>query len=457
MSTKSGALTRSIAIDALSHVLHRRQHADVALDRLFKSRPSLSALDRAFVYEMVYGSLRWLSKMDWILSHMIDRPFSSLDPRVANALRVGTYQIFYMDRVPDRAAVAETVEAAKLVGAAPASSLVNAVLRRVSRKAEYFQKPDKESDTLRYLSMHHAHPEWMIKRWMKHIPRDRLDHVLTSHNRPPMKTLRQINKRSLPTEENLATFLLRTQGIHSEWRPLKTSLRVEELPRFAECEAFQAGCYIVQDESAQLAASLVRPKKGERVLDACASPGGKAMAVWDQAETGVSFFLCDAAKKRLPVLHENLNRLQLLEESFEVAHADATEAFGDTTFHHIVLDAPCTAMGVMSRHPEIKWHRSLPDVAKCAAEQKRLLDGLAPRLLKGGEMIYMVCSFEPEETEMQMENFLERHPDFSRVDLNTRIHDYYRKYLSSSGDLLVMSGNQDKIDGFYACVLQKKE
>ncbi|MCA2958868.1 MAG: 16S rRNA (cytosine(967)-C(5))-methyltransferase RsmB, partial [Silvanigrellales bacterium] len=151
MSTRHGTLTRALAIDALVHVLTRNMHADVALDRLFAHQPELRPLDRAFVFEIVYGSLRWLSKMDWIMGHMIDRPFASLDPRVLAALRVGTYQIFYMDRVPDRAAVSETVEAIKQVGAPNAASFVNAILRRVSRKAEYFPKPDKVKQQAEYL------------------------------------------------------------------------------------------------------------------------------------------------------------------------------------------------------------------------------------------------------------------------------------------------------------------
>jgi 16S rRNA (cytosine967-C5)-methyltransferase len=455
MSKKSGALTRSVAIDALTHILQRHQHADIALERLFKAKPELSSIDRAFVFEMVYGALRWLFKMDWIMGHMIDRPFSSLDPRVANALRIGTYQIYYMDRVPDRAAVAETVEAVKLIGAAPAASLVNAVLRRVARKAEYFQKPDKEKNTNAYLAMHHAHPAWMIDRWSRTVSLERLEHLLASHNTPPQKTLRILKKRPVPGGEDLATHLLKSFGIKSTHRPLKSALRVMDYPDFSQCAAFHAGSYIVQDEAAQLAASLVQVETGQNVLDACAAPGGKALAIWDQSPEGVHFYLSDSGRKRLTTLQQNLARVALFPEAIQVAHADAAEAFPGVSFHHIVLDAPCSAMGVIGRHPEIKWHRVPQDIKNCATEQKRLLDQLASRLLPGGELIYMVCTFEPEETTDQIEQFLQRHSDFTRVDLNGRIHDYYRKYLTHAGDLLILSGNPDKIDGFYASVLRK--
>lgn len=455
MPKKSGALTRSIAIDALTHVLQRHQHADMALERLFKAHPEMNSVDRAFVFEMVYGSLRWLFKMDWIMQHMIDRPFSSLDPRVANALRIGTYQIYYMDRVPDRAAVAETVEAVKLVGAAQAASLVNAVLRRVALKAEYFQKPNKEKETTAYLAMHHAHPAWMIERWSRFIGLERLEHVLAAHNAPPQKTLRMMRKRPVPGGVDLATHLLKSFGIKSTHRPLKSALRLKDYPEFSTCEAFRSGSFIVQDESAQLAASLVSPESGQRVLDACAAPGGKTIAIWDQAPDGVTFYLCDSARKRLAKLEQNLSRIAPDPAAVHVAHADAAAAFPNTSFHHIVLDAPCSAMGVISRHPEIKWHRVPQDIKNAAAEQKRLLDALAARVLPGGELIYMVCSFEPEETTDQIAQFLQHHCEYARVDLNGRIHDYYKKYLTTAGDLLILSGNPDQIDGFYACVLRK--
>lgn len=457
MQVKTGALTRQLAIDALTHTLQRKQHADAALDRLFAAHPELRPLDRAFVFEMVYGSLRWMLKMDWIMAHMIDRPFASLDPRVANALRVGTYQIYYMDRVPVRAAVAETVQAVKLVGAAPAASLVNAVLRRVAKKAEYFKKPDKDKETVAYLSMHHSHPQWMIERWLKHLPEERLVHCLIAHNEVPQKTLHDLQKRPNPEGAPLDHFLLKTHGVRSSWRPLRSALRLESFPNFPSCPAFQAGSYIVQDESAQLAASLVQPKSGEKVLDACASPGGKTIAVWDKSPEDVHFFLADSAKKRMLTLQENLRRLQLDNDShFHVTHSPAGEAFPKETFDHIILDAPCSSLGVISRHPEIKWLRSPQDITQCANEQRELLKTLGKRLRPGGELVYMVCSFELEETTKQIEHFMRENSEFEKVDLRGRIHDYYRKYLVDDNELLIFSGNQDRIDGFFACVLRRK-
>ncbi len=216
MSTKIGTLTRAIAIDALTHILTRQVHTDVALEKLFLTYTQLRPLDKAFIYEIVFGSLRWLSKIDWIVGHMLKRPYSSLDPRVANALRVGAYQIYYMDRVPERAAVSETVEAIKQVGVPNAASFVNAILRRVAKKSEYFTKPDKEKLPLEYFPIQFAHPPWMVERWHKRLPQDKFEYLLINNNKPPKQSLKLIKRNPLPEPEvDFPTYLLKT---HSQKR-----------------------------------------------------------------------------------------------------------------------------------------------------------------------------------------------------------------------------------------------
>ncbi|MEY2988320.1 MAG: hypothetical protein RJB13_1841 [Pseudomonadota bacterium] len=456
MSTRIGTLSRAIAIDALNHVMSRRQHADAVLEKLFKHHAQdLRPLDRAFIFEIVYGSLRWLWKMDWIMSHMVDRPFTSLDPRVLCALRVGAYQILYMDRVPDRAAVSETVEAVKKVGAGNAASFVNAVLRRLSRKAEYFTKPDKQTQQAEYLSVQFSHPQWMVERWLRHVQPERLEHLLSGNNKAPPIVLRRLRSRPLSNEEDLATYLLRTQGITSEWLPLSSALRVNKLPDFQSCEAFQSGCYIVQDTAAQLAVQLVTVSDTARVLDACAAPGGKSIALWDRGLRPEGLTVADSSQRRLGTLQENFNRVGLTPS--EVLIGDVVESVRGKTFDTVLLDAPCTALGVIRRHPEIKWHRTLSDIEHCVAEQRRLLDGLASAVRPGGELAYIVCSTELEETSQQVRGFLERNKEFDLAPLESRIHDYYKKYLTKDNELLILPGNSDDLDGFYAVVFSKRE
>jgi 16S rRNA (cytosine967-C5)-methyltransferase len=463
MSTQVGTRTRALAIDALVHVLTRNQHADAALDKLFEAASKvgptpLRALDRAFVFEILYGTLRWLGKIDWILTHMVNRPMGSLDPRVLCALRVGTYQIFYMDRVPDRAAVSETVEAVKKVGAGPAASFVNAILRRVSKKAEYFPKPDKETQTAAYLAMHFSHPQWMIERWMLRMGPERLEHMLAAQNVAPPVSLRVIdrnmNKEDDPhKDEDLGTQMLREHGLSSQTRPLKGALRLTELPPFKVCPMFKAGKYMVQDEAAQLTASLVKPLPSQTVLDACSAPGGKAIFLWAEGLDPKNLTLCDSSQKRILTMVSNLERVGLKE--VRTVQGDLAEVLPQETFDKVLLDAPCSSFGVIRRHPEIKWLRSLADVTKAAAEQKRLMDAAAAKVKPGGELIYVVCSQELEETSEVTTQFLKKHPEFERVSLDGKLHDYYKKYVTSEQELLVFPGNSDSLDGFFAAVFKR--
>lgn len=454
MSTKIGTLTRALAIDALTHILSRHNHADVAMEKLFVSHPNLRTLDKAFIFEIVMGSLRWLSKMDWIMGHMTDRPFSSLDPRVVNALRVGAYQIYYMDRVPQRAAVSETVEAIKQVGVPNASSFVNAILRRVAKKSDYFPKPDKEKAPLDYYPMQFAHPAWLVARWYKRLPLERFQHLLINNNKPPKHTLRQVQRNPLPPgNEDLPTYLLKTHSLASTWRPLARAFRVESLPRFASCEAFQKGCYFVQEESSQLVASLVKPEPQQTCLDACAAPGGKALFLWDEGLEPQRLTVCDVSAKRLQLLSSNFQRVGL--EGATVWCGDVVEKAQGVLFDKILLDAPCSSLGVVRRHPEIKWHRTPQDIARCAQEQARLLAGLATSVAPGGEIIYSVCSFEEEETIQVIDPFLKKHPQFSKVSPLERLHPFYRKYVTKHQELCIYGGNPDDLDGFFAVILTR--
>lgn len=455
MSTKIGTLTRALAIDALTHVLTRHIHTDVALDKLFSSHRHLRPLDKAFIYEIVFGSLRWLSKIDWIVSHMIDRPFSSLDPRVVNAIRVGAYQIYYLDRVPERAAVSETVEAIKQVGVPNAASFVNAILRRVAKKSDYFPKPDKELLPIDYYSMQYAHPKWMVERWHDQLPTEKFQYLLANNNKVPLQTLKLLKHNPLPEgESDFPTYLLKHHSLESSYRPLSGAFRIESVPRFDKCEAFQKGCYLVQDEAAQIVSSLVMPAPGETCLDACAAPGGKSIYLWDAGCEPENLTVCDSAQKRLKILNENFQRVGL--NGTTILHGDVVEKCAGKSFQKILLDAPCSAMGVIRRHPEIKWLRVPNDILACAAEQARLLKGLAGCVASGGEMVYSVCSFELEETTLQIDKFLAEHPEFEKISPMPRLHDFYKKYVTRNDELLIYSGNPDDLDGFFAVILRKK-
>ncbi|MES2615256.1 MAG: RsmB/NOP family class I SAM-dependent RNA methyltransferase, partial [Bdellovibrionota bacterium] len=211
----------------------------------------------------------------------------------------------------------------------------------------------------------------------------------------------------------------------------------------------------VQDEAAQLVASLVQPTIQDTVLDACAAPGGKSIHLWDAGVEPQNLTVCDSAQKRLKVLNENFARVGL--KDVNILHGDVAEQCKGKFYSKVLLDAPCSAMGVIRRHPEIKWLRTPADILNCAAEQARLLDSMAGCVASGGEMVYSVCSFETEETTQQVENFLRKHKEFEKISPMDRLHDFYKKYVTRQEELLIYAGNPDDLDGFFAVILRKKQ
>ena len=449
---KTSTTTRVIAIDALKNILQRRKHADEEIYSCFASHPHLTRLDRSFIHEMVYGSLRWLYKMDWIAAKLIDRPLNAVDPRVLNALRIGMYQIYYMDRVPDRAAVSETVEATKSMGVGHAASFVNGVLRNVARRTEYFKKPDKEKEPVAYYSMHYSYPPWLIERWNDHLPAKRLEFLLEKTNEVPQHFLKVFEKKI--TTEELSYFFLKEYGIHCNPLPLEGCIQVSRLPDIAKCTYYQKGFYQIQSETSQLMASLVNKDHDGYLLDACASPGKKLLCLLDEGFDQDKVIAYEIYPKRAKILNDEIRRAGF-KLGNPVVTADISKSDLNREFHNILLDAPCSSLGVIQRHPEMKWLKKPQDIEHYAQVQKEILEHLAPSVAIGGELLYTVCSFEPEETTEQIDLFLRNHTEFQRYNILERVHPYYQKYLKSNHEIIIYPGNTDSLDGFFGVVLKR--
>lgn len=393
--------------------------------------------DRGLVQEMVFGSLRWAPRLDFILSLLLDRPVRKREPRVHALLMVGLYQLLYM-RIPAHAAVAETVEAARLLKKPWAVKLVNAVLRRFQREHEQLL-----ARTDAHPVGGSAHPDWLLARLQRDWPDD-LEQLLAANNARPPMTLR-VNRRSQSREACLQAFHdaeigagphpLAVDGIQ-----LDTPLDVKQLPGFA------SGQVSVQDAAAQLVADLVNPQPGERILDACAAPGGKTAHLLERCPEIAAMVAVDRDAERLDRIAENLARLQL---PARLVHGDATRPqdwWDDQPFDSILVDAPCSATGVIRRHPDIKLLRRPKDIDSLAGLQARILDQLWPLLAPGGRMIYTTCSVLAQENADQVASFVRRHDDALPVPIAAswgRAAGFGRQVLPGEADM----------DGFFYAVL----
>lgn len=396
--------------------------------------------DKALTQELVYGSLRWAPRLEFMLSKLLDRPVRKREPRIHALLMVGLYQLFYM-RVPPHAAVAETVEAARLMKKPWAVSLTNAVLRRAQREAEALTATADAHPVGRT-----AHPDWLLEELREDWPDDWENIVEGNNGRPPM-TLR-VNTRKQTREQALEA--LSVAGIEASAHPLARDglelagpVDVHRLPGFSEGEIS------VQDAAAQFAADLLDAQAGERILDACAAPGGKAAHVLERRPDLGRLVAVDRDPERLDRVAENLARLELSAQLLAGDAAKPETWWDDNAFDRILVDAPCSATGVIRRHPDIKLLRRRKDIAGLAGLQARILDALWPLLVPGGRLVYATCSVLAAENSHQVAAFVRRHSDAVAVPIAA-------EWGRPSGFGRQILPGEAGMDGFFYAVIVKQ-
>jgi 16S rRNA (cytosine967-C5)-methyltransferase len=451
------SLAREIAYDAFVAVMEHRKKPEKILAEVYAQHENkLKRLDRNFIKEILYGSLRWNSKLYWILQNTSKRDLDKSSPEIRAALVCGTYQIYYMDRVPDRAAVNESVEYIRKKGQHNACTFVNGILRQIARRAEYFAKPDKVAKPREYLALQFAHPQWLVDRWYKRFRFERMEQMLSSNNQPPPVTVR-INSLKTPVENAavLQDTLLREEKTKSDRRPLRSALHLDRSPETGVESLFGRGYYTIQDEASQLIGYLVAPAEGEVLADVCAGPGGKLSHVYELGAEKITLLAVEKDLDQYNRARDTMHRLG--HEKVTWIQEDFLTWKPDNKLDKILLDAPCSGLGVLRRHPEGKWQKKPEIVAPLAEQQWHMILHALDLLKPGGELIYSVCSFESEETEEHLQRLIDQFSDkMEVVSPLPRLPDYYKKYVTREQLFAVYAGNQDDMDGFGAFIIRKK-
>lgn len=392
--------------------LTARTAAAQVIGQILRQQGSLSSLlpaiqakvpeaERAFLQELCFGTLRWQPQLDTYLQRLLDKPLRAKDSDIQALLLLGLYQLIHL-RVPDHAAIGETVEAARPLKKPWATKLINGVLRRFQR--ERGELDHQLQDDPVFTS---SHPAWLLNTLRRAWP-DQLDHIIAANNAHPPFTLR-LNARL----EKRDTYLARLAGTSiaaqpTPFSPVGFTLESPCDPR--QLPLFEAGVISVQDEAAQLTAELLLLEPGQRVLDACCAPGGKTGHILESADN-LQVVALDSDERRLGRVRENLARLKV---SAQILCGDASQPddwWDGLLFDRILLDAPCSATGIIRRHPDIKVLRSAADITRLAQLQGTLLDNLWPLLKPGGILLYATCSVMPVENTQVVEAFLMRQPE----------------------------------------------
>jgi 16S rRNA (cytosine967-C5)-methyltransferase len=367
--------------------------------------------DVGLLWELVLGTLRWLRRVDHVLALASDRPLDRIEPGLLAPLRIGAYQLLFLDRVPIHAVVNEAVEYAMSSTHRGGASFVNAVLRRIARDSGLEKWPVEERDPMRRLAIELSHPDFLVERWWRRLGEPATRRLLEANNRP--KPMHLLAFRDRGGRELLAESLI-DEGCEVEASSLSPlGLKVRSGSPL-ETEAYRRGDFYVQDEAAQAASLLPLPAPGERVLDVAAAPGGKSFALL-AIEPRAACVLADAAIDRMSVMRANLRRLR---RSAALLVADARRPCLAAGFDRVVIDAPCTGTGTLRKHPELKWRLSPAEVSRLAAQAAAMIETSSDLVRPGGLLVVITCSLEEEENEQVMERFLSRHRDFRTLSLD---------------------------------------
>lgn len=453
--TDAPTQARLLAMRILERVERTGAFADLALNHAL-ARVNLSARDRALVTDLVYGTLRWRGRLDFMLTQALHQPLDVLEPLVVIALRFGAYQILFCDRIPATAAVDQSVRCVRAAGLERATGLVNAVLRKLIALQDQIEFPDFARDPVAHLTHALSLPHWLAARWIEIFGVDEALALAQASNAVPPLTIRANPRRTTRAAllNDLRTRITDGDNIKEcRHAPLGIALGHSGSP--GRDPAFLEGRFSIQDEASQLVVVLLDPQPGDVVLDTCAAPGTKTTAIAEQiGETGHVLAL-DRHPRRLELVARDARRLGL--HNIETLVRDATTSLEDLCREHrfarILVDAPCSGLGTLRRNPDARWRIRADDPAKLAKVQAAILRRAAECLKPGGVLVYSTCTVLPEENDSVVGAFLEENHEFricARAELPAALHE-----LVDDAGWLRCLPHHHGMDGFTAVRLQR--
>lgn len=420
-------------------VLGRAEAKEVHLDLLLADAlPTLSGPDRALCQELVYGVTRWRALLDWVIAQKTGG--RSQKAGIQNLLRLGVYQLFWLDRVPDHAVVNETVQLAHRLDFGPQSGFVNALLRGCIRDREPLRQAMEDLRTTDP-ALARSHPGWLADRWAKRWGPEAAVALMDWNNRPA-EVYARVNTLRTDAGRLVERWRLEEKVdydfVRFDWVEENLLFRLAKHPTLTAMASFREGGFYVQDPSTLLAVAWLDPQPGDRILDLCAAPGGKATAIAQRVSNQALVVARDTSAKRLALVQDNCRRLGVTCVETELLRPDAPTTEAPLRFDRALVDAPCSNTGVLRRRVEARWRLKEEELPRLFYAQRDLLGQAADALVSGGTLVYSTCSLEPEENEEVVSSFLEKHPQFS-LERDRELQPF-----------------RDGVDGAYVAVLRKQ-
>lgn len=436
---------RQVAFEALLKVHKDGAYSNLVVDSLLKENAELDERDKAFVCNIVYGTLDRLILIDYNLGLYLNQPVRKLKPELHTILRMGTYQLLFMDKVPSRAAVNESVNLAKVNKSYFAASMVNAVLRRVSDNG--LRLPETSETDPNYLAIKYSCPEWLISLWIESYGFDNAIALAEKALEAPPLVIRA-NTTKISADELI--WKLAEEGVVSEKTDIAPdALIISNTGSVDELEAYKQGLFHAQDIASQLCCMAVDPQPGETVFDLCSAPGGKAFTIAETMNNTGVVRAFDIYQSRVELIKSGADRLGLGNVFAYLSDASIfNENYG--LADRVLCDVPCSGLGIIRRKPEIRF-KSREDIDNLPELQYRILCNATKYLKDGGRLVYSTCTLNPKENSEVCDRFLSEHPEFSAVKVFPKLPRY------GEGDkYLTLMPHIHSTDGFFVAVFCKE-
>ena len=444
---------REIALRIINEIQENAAYANVALSRML-TKYELSDQDRRFITELVYGTTKLDGTLAWMVSRYTSRPLKKIAPVLQNILKLGFYQLFFMDKIPASAACNQSVELAKKYGHSGTVKFVNAVLRSATRNPEKADFANIANDRALYLSLKYYHPLWLIKRWLKQFGEVATIELCDFNNRNVNLSLRT---NTLKISRNELMRVLTNEGAvcsESPWTP--EGIVCSSHQGMQSLVSLKDGLCQVQDESSMLVAHILGAKPGEFIIDTCSAPGGKTTHIAALMQNSGKILATDIYEHKLARIQENAQRLGI--DIIETKLLDATEigSLYPKQADRVLVDAPCSGLGVLRRRSDARWRKTPDMLDELPKLQLAILRSAAAAVKPGGTLVYSTCTITDEENVAVINEFLESAPEFSIEATRTFLPNNNQENPSIKADMIQLLPQHDNVDGFFIARLRNK-
>lgn len=445
-----GLSAREVSFNILYDIFIKGAFSNIAIKKHLEIE--LDSKEESLVREIVYGVLDNQLYIDFIISKASKIKLKKIHSSILIILRIGVYQLLFMDRIPESAAVNEAVKLSKKHGHKGSIGFVNGVLRGISRNKEEFTKIDVKNK-IDFISIKYSHPRWIVERWVNEYGEEFTEELCKKNNEKPELNIRvntlMINKNELKRKLIEKGLIIRDSNYAND------SLIVENPIRITELEEFNLGYFIIQDESSTLVGQIMDPKPGSTVIDICSAPGGKATHIAQMMDNKGKIFSKDIYEHKIKLIDENSKRLGI--DIIQTSISDATKRDEELIdiADYILVDAPCSGFGLIRRKPEIKWNRKENDIEELVIIQSSILDNVKDYLKVGGILVYSTCTIEKDENYNLIERFLEQNKNFKLVDIENEMYNKENLHTLNYGYIQLFPHIHDT-DGFFIAKMRKE-